>query len=41
MEFNDSSVSDYKFDKLDDDCQGDEEKAKGRGGFSWGGGSFG
>ena len=41
MEFNDSSVSDYKFDKLDDDCQGDEEKTRGRGGFSWGSGSFG
>ena len=42
MEFNDSQVRDYKFENLDEDCQGDEEKSGyGGGGFSWGGGNYG
>ena len=40
MEFNDSSVRDYKFENLDDDCKGDDDKKTG-GGYSWGGGSYG
>ena len=42
MEFNDSHVSDYKFEQLDDDVSGDAEIQisggyGGFGGFNWGG----
>jgi hypothetical protein len=37
MEFNDSSVRDYKFENLNEDCEGDDP-AKSTGYSNWGGG---
>jgi hypothetical protein len=42
MEYNDSQVKDFNFEKLKDECFGGEKKAESSGGFSFGGfGGFG
>ena len=43
MEFNDSQVRDYKFENLNEDCEGDAETKGGYGGGfgGWGGGNYG
>jgi len=40
MEFNDSTVKDFKFEKLKEDCYGGEKKAE-AGGWTFGDSSYG